>query len=152
MRDCVEFASSAAPRDSLDFAFALSEHLQRIRRPGKAIVVSDFLMPAASYQQGLNLLRASNLDVVALQVLSRHEVDPPLPNGSLELVDSENQREVRHEWSAAARREYQAKLAYHNLEIRSFCHQSGMHYSLYVTDRDLGEFVFATLPAIGLFK
>jgi uncharacterized protein (DUF58 family) len=152
MRDCVEFASSAAPGGALDFAFALSEHLQRIRRPGKAIVVSDFLMPAASCQQGLNLLRASNLDVVALQVLSRYEVDPPLPHGSVELIDSENQSEVRHKWSAAARREYQAKLAHHNLEIRSFCHQSGMHYSLYVTDRDLGEFVFATLPAIGLFK
>jgi uncharacterized protein (DUF58 family) len=152
MRDCIEFASSAAPDGSLDLAFALSEHLQRIRRPGKAIVVSDFLMPAASYQRGLNLLRASNLDVVALQVLSRYEVDPPFPNGSVELIDSENQRELRHEWTAAARREYQAKLAHHNLEIRSFCHQSGMHYSLYVTDRDLGEFVFAALPAIGLFK
>jgi hypothetical protein len=44
------------------------------------------------------------------------------------------------------------KLAQHNSELRSFCHQSGIHYSLYVNDRDLGDFVFATLPAIGLFK
>jgi hypothetical protein len=43
-------------------------------------------------------------------------------------------------------------LAQHNLEIRSFCHQSGIHYSLYVTDRDLADFVFTTLPTIGLFK
>jgi hypothetical protein len=42
--------------------------------------------------------------------------------------------------------------AQHNSELRSFCHQSGIHYSLYVNDRDLGDFVFATLPAIGLFK
>ena len=152
MRDCVDYTTTVAPGGSLDLAFALSEHLQRIRRPGKAILVSDFLMPAAAYQQALNLLRASNLDVVALQILSRDEVDPPFPNGSVELIDSETQREIRHQWSAAARREYQSKLAHHNLEIRSFCHQSGMHYSLYVTDRDLGEFVFATLPAIGLFK
>jgi hypothetical protein len=48
--------------------------------------------------------------------------------------------------------DYQSKLARHNAELRSFCHQSGIHYSLYVTDRDLGDFVFATLPAIGLFK
>jgi uncharacterized protein (DUF58 family) len=152
MRDCVEFTTSAAPDGSLDLASSLSEHLQRVRRPGKAVLISDFLMPAAAYQQGLNLLRASNLDIVAIQVLSRHEVDPPFPNGSVALIDSENQNEVRQQWSPAARREYQAKLAHHNLEIRSFCHQSGMHYSLYVTDRDLGEFVFATLPAIGLFK
>jgi uncharacterized protein (DUF58 family) len=152
MRDCVEFTTSAAPDGSLDLALALSEHLQRVRRPGKAILISDFLMPAAAYQQGLNLLRASNLDVVAIQVLSRHEVDPPFPHGSVALIDSESQNEIKHQWNAAARREYQARLAYHNLEIRSFCHQSGMHYSLYVTDRDLGDFVFATLPAIGLFK
>jgi hypothetical protein len=43
-------------------------------------------------------------------------------------------------------------LAQHNSQIRSFCHQNGIHYSLYVTDRDLDDFVFATLPAIGLFK
>jgi uncharacterized protein (DUF58 family) len=152
MRDCVEFATSAVPSGSLDMASSLSQHLQRLRRPGKAILISDFLMPAASYQQGLNLLRAFNLDIVAIQVLSRSEVDPPFPRGSVALIDSENQNEIKHQWSASARRDYQMKLAHHNLEIRSFCHQSGIHYSFYVTDRDLGEFVFATLPAIGLFK
>jgi hypothetical protein len=48
--------------------------------------------------------------------------------------------------------DYQARLAHHNSEIRSFCHQSGIHYSLYLTDRELDDFVFTTLPAIGLFK
>lgn len=152
MRECIEFATSAAPAGALDLGFSLSEHLQRIRRPGKAIVVSDFLMPAAAYQRGLNLLRASNLDVVAIQVLSRYEVDPPFPSGGVELIDSESRREIRRQWSATERSAYQARLAHHNLEIRSFCHQSGMHYSFYVSDRDLGDFVFATLPAIGLFK
>ena len=152
MSDCIEFTNAAMPGGSLDLASSLSEHLKRLRRPGKAILVSDFLMPARSYQQGLNLLRAFNLDIVAIQVLSRYEVDPPFANGSVALIDSENHNEIKHQWSAGARREYQSKLAHHNLEIRSFCHQSGIHYSFYVTDRDLGEFVFATLPAIGLFK
>ncbi|MGH7853297.1 MAG: DUF58 domain-containing protein [Candidatus Binatia bacterium] len=152
MRDCVDFATSAAPGGSLDLASSLSDHLQRLRRPGKAILISDFLMPAASYQQGLNLLRAFNLDIVAIQVLSRSEVDPPFPSGNVALIDSESQNEIKHQWNAGARRDYQNKLAHHNLEIRSFCHQSGIHYSFYVTDRDLGDFVFATLPAIGLFK
>ena len=133
-------------------AAGLSEHLKRVRRPGKAILISDFLMPAAAYQKGLNSLRAFNLDIVAIQVLSRYEVDPPFPSGNVALIDSENQQEIKHQWSALARRDYRSKLAHHNAEIRSFCHQSGIHYSFYVTDRDLGEFVFATLPAIGLFK
>lgn len=152
MRDCVDFATSAAPAGSLDLASSLSDHLQRLRRPGKAILISDFLMPAASYQQGFNLLRAFNLDIVAIQVLARAEVDPRFPNGNIALIDSESRNEIKHQWNAGARRDYQNKLAHHNLEIRSFCHQSGIHYSFYVTDRDLGDFVFATLPAIGLFK
>jgi uncharacterized protein (DUF58 family) len=152
MADCFDFAMSAEPAGPLELASSLGEHLKRLRRPGKAILISDFLMPAPAYQQGLNLLRAFNLDIVAIQVLSRAEVDPRFPNGSLDLVDSETRSEVRYRWSAGSRREYQTKLAHHNLEIRSFCHQSGIHYSLYVTDRDLGDFIFATLPKIGLFK
>jgi uncharacterized protein (DUF58 family) len=152
MTDCVNFATSAMPGGALQLAPALGDHLKKMRRPGKAILISDFLMPAASYESGLNLLRAFNLDIAAIQILSRHEVDPRFPNGSLALVDSETEKEIKYQWNADARRDYQAKLARHNAELRSFCHQSRIHYSLYVTDRDLSEFVFATLPAIGLFK
>jgi uncharacterized protein (DUF58 family) len=152
MADCVEFANSAIPGGSLDLAPALGEHLKKLRRPGKAILISDFLMPAAAYQPGLNLLRSFNLDIAAIQILSRAEVEPALPNGSLALVDSETQSEIRYQWNSNSRGDYQTRLAHHNLEIRSFCHQIGIHYSLYVTDRDLSDFVFATLPAIGLFK
>ena len=152
MEDCVNFATGAHVGGALDLAAALSDHLQRLRRPGKAILISDFLMPAAAYQQGFNLLRAFNLDIAAIQVLTRQEVDPDFPAGSLALIDSESQQEIRYQWNSTARRDYQTRLAHHNLELKSFCHQSGIHYSLYVNDRDLGDFIFATLPAIGLFK
>jgi len=152
MADCVDFATGANVSGALDLAASLSDHLQRLRRPGKAILISDFLMPAAAYQKGLNLLRAFNLDIAAIQVLTRQEVDPDFPAGSLALIDSESQREIRYQWNGTARRDYQTRLAHHNLELKSFCHQSGIHYSLYVNDRDLSDFIFATLPAIGLFK
>ena len=152
MADCVHFATGANVGGALDLATSLSDHLQRLRRPGKAILISDFLMPAAAYQKGLNLLRAFNLDIAAIQVLTRQEVDPDFPAGSLALIDSESQREIRYQWNGTARRDYQTRLAHHNLELKSFCHQSGIHYSLYVNDRDLSDFIFATLPAIGLFK
>ena len=153
MTDCVNFATAAMPGGALELAASLNDHLQRLRRPGKAILISDFLMPAAAYQKGLNLLRSFNLDIAAVQMLSRHEVDPSFPNGSLALVDSESrERNQISTGIASARRHYQASLAHHNAELRSFCHQSGIHYSLYVTDRDLSDFIFATLPSIGLFK
>jgi len=150
--DCIKFITSSIPEGPLELATALAEHLRSLRRPGKAILISDFLMPATSYQQGLNLLRAFNLDIAVIQVLTRQEVDPPFSYGSLRVVDSETNAEIGFQWDSAARQDYQAKLAQHNSQIRSFCHQSGIHYSLYVTDRELDDFVFATLQAIGLFK
>jgi uncharacterized protein (DUF58 family) len=152
LSDCLAFATSPTPAGHLELAPSLGEHLKKLRRPGKAILISDFLMPPANIQQGLHLLRAYNLDIAVIQVLSRQEIDPDFPAGELALVDSETEEEIRYRWNSEVRRQYQSKLAYHNLQIRSFCHQSDIHYSLYVTDRDLGNFVFAALPAIGLFK
>ena len=150
--DCIDFVSSLSPQGPLEMAPALGEHLRRLRRPGKAIFLSDFLMPSSSYQQGLNLLRAFNLDISVIQVLGRQEVNPPFPRGGLALVDSESQAEARLEWSGELLKEYQERLERHNLQLKSFCHQAGIHYSLFVTDHELSQFVLKTLPAIGLFK
>src|SRR5213594_4423969 len=149
---CVDFVSEVSPKGPLDFAHSLGEHLRRIHRPGKAIICSDFLMSASSYQRGLNLLRAFNLDIAVIQTLSPQEVNPAFARGSLALWDSETQEEIKLQWSTELLRAYRARLDHHNLELRSFCHQSGIHYSLFVTDRDLSEFVLETLQAIGLFR
>lgn len=150
--NCVDFVSSISPQGPLEFASALGEHLKRIRRPGKAIVVSDFLMPVSSYQQGLNLLRALDLDISVIQVLTRQEIDPPFSRGGLALVDLEGGAEITLEWTPDLRRQYEEMLSLHNRELRSFCHQGGIHSSLYITDQELTGFVLETLPSVGLFK
>jgi uncharacterized protein (DUF58 family) len=152
MVDCVKFATAATPGGAVDMTASLAQHLQKLRRPGKAILISDFMMPAASYQNGLNLLRAFNLDIAVIQVLTRTEVEPPFDGGGVNLVDSETNAEINLQWDDRARQSYQSRLAQHNSQIRSFSHQSAVHYSLHVTDRDFADFIFATLPAIGLFK
>jgi hypothetical protein len=150
--DCIDFVSAATPAGPLELAPALAEHLKRLRRPGKAILLSDFLMPVASYQQGLNLLRAFNLDITVIQVLAGQELNPPFPRAGLALVDSESRAELQIQWSGELQRRYQERLERHNRELKSFCHQSGIHYSLFVSDGELSEFVLETLPTIGLFK
>jgi uncharacterized protein (DUF58 family) len=149
--DLIDFAATLAPSGAPDFAAALGQHLKRVRRPGKAILISDFLVPVASYEQGFNLLRAFNLDIAAIQVLSGAELDPPLA-GELSLVDSESDEELKVRWNDATRRAYRERLERHNRELKSYCHQSGIHYSLYRTDDELTDFVLKTLPAMRLFK
>jgi len=150
--DCADFVSLLRPTGSLELASVLGGHLKRIRRPGKAILISDFMMPSPSYQRGLNLLRSSNFDLFVLQVLSPQEKDPPFPRGNIAVGEIEGPGEVFLSWTEEARREYRQRLDAHNRRLRTFCHQIGAHYSLYVTDQDLISFVLESLPSMGLFK
>jgi uncharacterized protein (DUF58 family) len=152
LKDLIQFVGAGSPTGSMNLADSLGQQLKRIRRPGKAILLSDFLMEPGAYQRGLNTLRAFNFDICVIQVLSREEVEPPFPRGGIEVVDCESGAHERLIWNDQLRAAYQRGLEKHNSEIRSFCHQSGIHYSLYVTDRDMGDFVLETLPSIGLFR
>ncbi len=149
--DLIDFTAVLAPGGESELGESLGRHLGTIRRPGKAILVSDFLVPPESYRHALNLLRAFNLDIAAVQVLSRAEVEPPFA-GELRLADSEKPEELNLRWDAATRRAYGERLERHNRELRSYCHQNGIHYSRYMSDEELSDFILKALPAMGLFK
>jgi uncharacterized protein (DUF58 family) len=149
--DLIDFTAALTPGGKSELGQSLGGHLETIRRPGKAILVSDFLLSAESYRYALKLLRASNLDIAAVQVLSGAELDPPFA-GELRLADSESSDELDVRWDATTRRAYGERLERHNRELKSYCHQNGIHYSLYVSDEDLSDFVLKELPAMGLFK
>jgi hypothetical protein len=36
----------------------------------------------------------------------------------------------------------------HNRTLRSYCHQTGVHYACFVTGQDLQRFVLRELPAL----
>ena len=150
--DAGRFIDGVTPAGPLDMAEGIRQHLQRIRRPGKAIVISDFLMEAGDYERGLKLLRGANFDVTVLQVLSRAEIDPPFPHGGLVVRENETQQEVRLQWTDEVRRQYGEALERRRKDLTGFCHRTNIDASLYVTDQDLADYVLKILPAIGLFK
>lgn len=71
-----------------DFGRALREYGTSLRRPGMAIVLSDFLSPGG-YEVGLEYLLYKRLELVLVQVQASEELDPRLPE-SAELVDAED--------------------------------------------------------------
>ena len=148
--DLATFLGSHRPQGQVDVPTALARHLQTIRRPGKAIWVSDFLFPPAVYQAGFNLLRAANFDVAVIQVLGQDEVDPPLVSGGARMVDSESGEAILVRFDAQAKKEYLRRLDHHNRGLRSFCHQTGVHHALFITSQDLPQFVLRELPALGM--
>jgi uncharacterized protein (DUF58 family) len=148
--DLAAFFRAHRPQGPVDVPTTLARHLQAIRRPGKAIWVSDFLFPPTVYQAGLNLLRAANFDLAVIQVLGRDEVNPPLVSGGARMVDSESGETTLVRFDAPAKKEYLHRLDHHNRRLRSFCHQTGVHYALFVTGQDLPQFVLRELPALGM--
>lgn len=144
------FLESAQPQGAPDFSAALVRHLESVHRPGKAILVSDFLFPSGVFLKGLNLLRGANLDLTMIQVLGKGEVDPPLFVAGAQMVDSESSETLTVRFDARAKKEYQQRLDLHNREIQSLCHQAGIHFAPFVTSQEVQDFVLQKLPALGL--
>lgn len=148
--DLAAFLETYEPEGRVDPPLALARHLQTVRRPGKAIWISDFLFPATVSQAGLNLLRAANFDLAVIQVLGREEMDPPVIPTGARLVDSESGETALVHFDAQAKKEYLRRLDLHNRTLRSFCHQAAIHHALFITGQDLQTFILRELTALGM--
>lgn len=144
------FLESAKPQGAPDFSAALIRHLDSVHRPGKAILISDFLFPSEVFFKGLNLLRGANLDLTMIQVLGKDEVEPPLFGAGAQMVDSESGETLTVRFDAQAKKEYQQRLDLHNRKIQSLCHQVGVHFVPFVTSQKVENFVLQKLSALRL--
>jgi uncharacterized protein (DUF58 family) len=154
--DITNFFDDLKPAGSVHPPTALTRHLHNLHRPGKAIWLSDFLFPIEVFQSSLNLLRAANFDLAVVQVLGKAETDPPLLPAGARFVDSESGGSALVRFDAQAKKEYVSRLERHNRELRSVCHQAGVHHALFVAGQErhaeLQNFVLRELPALGLLN
>jgi uncharacterized protein (DUF58 family) len=148
--DLSTFLQKQPTHGAINPSQSLVQHLRTVHRPGKAIWISDFLFPITAAQAGLNLLRSANFDLAVIQILGKEEFDPPLEPGGVRLVDSEDRATTLVRFDAQAKRLYLQRLDAHNRALRSYCHQTGVHYAQFVTGHDLQRFVLKELPAMGL--
>jgi uncharacterized protein (DUF58 family) len=142
--------SAVAPAGAYDFAPTLSRELAAIRRAGKVFIVSDFLMNLNSITRGLSLFGAASMDVTAVQILGGRELNAQGLDGDVEVIDSESGERVRVSIGPRERERYRETLERLTREIRSVCHKRGLHYSLYVTDRDFPNFFLRAAVELGL--
>jgi uncharacterized protein (DUF58 family) len=139
-----------SPSGQYDFAQALAREMLSIRRAGKVFVISDFLMMLNSVTKGLGLFLAASMDLTAVHILGGRELRGHGLDGDVEVVDSESGERVRVAIGAREREQYQETLMRLTREIRSFCLKRGLHYSLYVTDREFQSFFLRAVAELGL--
>lgn len=149
--DAQEFLEREPPAGRLDLRASLAHHLGGLRRPGKAILISDLLFPLAEFQAGLNVLRAAKLDMLVIHTLGRAELSPRA-SGVDRVVDAESGVERDLRLDERGRAVYLENLRRHRRELRSLCHRAGVQYAFYDTSTDLEEFVLTELPALGLLR
>ncbi len=142
--------ASIKPGGELDFAPALAHEMVSIRRAGKVFVISDFLGLLNSVERALGLFTAANMDVSAVQILGATELDGQGLQGDVEVIDAESGERVRVSIGARERERYRESMMRLAREIRIFCSRSGLHYTLYTTDRGFHDFFMHAASALGL--
>ena len=135
-----------------DFMRGVQQGVSRIRFPGVAVFISDFLMPFADLERLFNMLRAKNLDVTAIQVLGANDLNPLEGLEQVVAIDSENGDHVQLRLTPEMREEYAYLLEEHNRRLREFLHEGRISYISAPVGEDLAAFVVNRLSASVLLQ
>jgi len=109
MYSMFQYLESIETEGSTSFNKALKEYSQKVKRPGTAVIISD-LLDRDGFEEGLLSLIYRKFDVVVLQVLSEEELSPDL-SGSVKLIDSESDGQIRVSIDKKFTRQYQEEYA-----------------------------------------
>lgn len=118
-QDLARFLCTVAPAGASDFREAGKRIALARRGKGVMVVFSDFLMKEG-FEEGLRLLKGRGYDLVAIQVLSPQEIDPPI-RGDLRLKDVEDANLAEVTISAPLLKRYKAALESHRGALHDFC-------------------------------
>jgi len=143
------FLEKAQPGGQTSLAASLKEFALRTRRPGVAILISDFFDP--DWETGLKALLHRRFQVSVIQVLDRSEVRPDLV-GDLKLVDCETGEEREITISAGLLKEYQKSVDQFCGGIQDTCRRYGADYIQAITDQPFEEMILNWLRRAGMVR
>ncbi|MFQ5742108.1 MAG: DUF58 domain-containing protein [Acidobacteriota bacterium] len=120
------FLESVSPGGETSMQEAFKGFFSGRRRKGLVVVISDFF-DENGMERGLDMLRFFRQDVFSVQVFSRSEARPDLPDEVL-LVDSEDGSNQRVKVTPGLLEAYARKFDEHCEGIRSTCRKYGWGY------------------------
>ncbi|GAB4322434.1 MAG: DUF58 domain-containing protein [Candidatus Sumerlaeia bacterium] len=129
---------------------AVRAFVLRHKRPGVAVIISDFMDPAG-FEGALRLFVTRNWETFVIQVLSQEEVNPEL-TGHLELLDSELDLKTEVTINEALIRHYKRTLQAFCDRLRNYCVRYGIGYFGAQTSLPPEQLIFRYLRQIGLLK
>jgi hypothetical protein len=127
-------------------------YLRTTRSLGTAIVLSDFLVPDATYESALESLLARGLGVAALRILGAAERGATGFPKRVRLRDSETGAERVVDLSDGHRQRYLSALDDHLTRLRRWCEARGIVFAVADSARSLEHCLFEELPRAGLLR
>jgi uncharacterized protein (DUF58 family) len=143
------FLERAQTGGQTSLAASLKEYALRTRRPGVAILISDFFDP--EWEVGLKALLHRRFQVSVIHVLDRSEIRPDLV-GDLKLVDCETGEEREITISAGLLKDYQKTVDQFCGGIQETCRRYGADYIQAITDQPFEEMILKWLRRAGLLR
>lgn len=134
------------------FFKAVSQAAQRLKIPGKAILISDLLIAELELRDTLDWLRSRNLEISLLQVLTPSDLDPASGLNEALFIDSENGQEIEISLDQAARAEYSQIFKDHQKQIENYCHSASISINRFIANDSLIDFVLSDLTKAGLVQ
>jgi uncharacterized protein (DUF58 family) len=128
----------------------IASYLRTTRLPGTAVVLSDFLVPDAIYQEALGMLSERGYGVAALRVVGPEERRPQALPRRLRLYDVEAGAERLVDFHDAHRRRYEAAVDDHLARLKRWCEARSILFAALDTAGGLEACLFEQLPRIGL--
>lgn len=135
--------SQLSARGPADFNEALRRGAMAARRPGVAVVLSDFL-DAAGYESGLNALIGRGFHVNAVQILASEELNPAT-SGDLRLIDCETGGMQEVTFGKYRLRAYQQSVQNFCQRLREFCQGRGVRFFSVSSDTSLEQLLLKQL-------
>jgi uncharacterized protein (DUF58 family) len=140
--------ASLRPQGRTDLGAAASRLVERHRRRGVVVVISDFFDPAGA-ERGLDRLRYGRFEPVVVQINAPEEAMPGL-RGDVTLVDAETGEErpltITPAVAEAYRERYQSRLR----ALSRFCRERAIPCVQVSSDHALEELVLRVLRAGGI--
>ncbi|HTE19044.1 MAG TPA: DUF58 domain-containing protein [Armatimonadota bacterium] len=143
------FLEGARMGGQTSLAASLKEYALRTRRPGVAVLISDFFDP--EWETGLKALLHRKFQVTVIHVLDRTEAQPEYV-GDLKLVDCETGEEREITISAGLLKEYQKAVDQFCGGIQETCRRYGADYLLTITDQPFDDLILKWLRRAGLVR
>jgi len=134
----------------IDFLEGVRRAANSVKFPGVAVVISDFLMPPSEVRQAMNMLRARNLDIKAIQVLGPNDLEPFPETSSMRAIDSESGEELELSLDDNSRREYRFLFEEHMEQVKDIFGQARINWTSAPSNEELSQFIFERMPKAGL--